>query len=143
GYVDGPSIYGFAGGDPANGSDPFGLLVVLIHGVNTNAEWFARAREGLVAYEKATDQHHQAVIEFTWGDRSAGENGKQGGRPNYATDSVEAMYSSTPDRKYMIEAVRRLKRLLDSIDEERMASGSTEPVTVVAHSQGSIITLGA
>src|SRR5690606_30981618 len=25
GYVDGPSAYGFAGGDPANSSDPFGL----------------------------------------------------------------------------------------------------------------------
>ncbi|MCD4749701.1 MAG: RHS repeat-associated core domain-containing protein, partial [Thermoanaerobaculales bacterium] len=144
GYVDGQNDMAFVRHDAVNYVDPLGDVTILIHGANTTAGWFSRAKTGLSGYETSSGASHQEVIEFSWGDPEVGfrKKRKQGGRPHYATDSVADMYSSKK-RAYMVRAVERLKGILDRLNLERANQKSTEPINVIAHSQGTIITLGA
>ena len=127
---------------------PFGLAVVLIHGVNTDAAWFKTAEQGLKAYWKKNNQPEQAIIHFKWGDPGTmfGLSRKQGGHPHYATQSVKEMSSSgalSKERGYMLTSVTRLKNLLNLLNTVAKREGSKEPITIIAHSQGTIISLGA
>jgi len=122
-----------------------GTVVILIHGVNTEAGWFKSAEDGLNEYWDKSGQPRQAVIGFAWGDPIAarGFAAKQGGQPNYATDSVAGMNSRVKDRSYMLNARDRLRSLISSLNRIGQQEKSCEPITVIAHSQGTIITLAA
>lgn len=138
----GLNLYAFCNGDPVNNIDYLGKVVILIHGVNTDAAWFDNAKIGL---ENAGNT--QAIIGFKWFDnnRILGAD-KQGGLPNYATDSVNGMNSTgwfSKERGYMKDAVRRFKFIIDRLNKIKRETNSHEPITVIAHSQGTIITLGA
>ncbi|MFA6294713.1 MAG: RHS repeat-associated core domain-containing protein, partial [Victivallales bacterium] len=148
GESGGLNLYAYCNNDPVNGMDYLGTVVILIHGVNTEADWFQLADKGFDDYWNNNNMQKQAVIHFKWGDTGtlAGTSRKQGGHPNYATDSVTGMYSSgyfSKERNYMERSVERLKYLIDTLNQIRDKEKSNEPITVIAHSQGSIITLGA
>ena len=135
----GSNLYG-TNNNLINYLDRNGLVIILIHGVNTNAAWFSLAEKG---FKQAGIK--QAVIRFTWFDNNAwgGLKRKQGGQPNYATDSVAGMNSSSMDRSYMLSAVNRLNRLLNNFNSSKKRLHSCESITIIAHSQGSIITIAA
>jgi len=142
-YIDGMSMYlGYFGSD---GVDPFGLVVILIHGVNTDAKWFSRAETGLKAFWKKAGLKEQAIVEFSWGDDCSnfGFSRKQGGQPNYATDSVEGIKSTSPNREYMVQGAKRMGYILNKLNSAKASSSSKEPIDVIAHSQGTILTLAA
>jgi len=111
------NLFNFNLNNPNDYIDPFGDVVVLVHGVSTDAAWFNRAEKGLNAYWNASGQNIQEIIRFKWGDSAAflGADRKQGGQPNYATDSVAGMNES--NRKYMIASVERLKRVLKYLND--------------------------
>ncbi|HYE07011.1 MAG TPA: immunoglobulin domain-containing protein [Planctomycetota bacterium] len=144
----GQNWYAYAA-DPVNYWDPTGLVAVLIHGVNTDAAWFERAEQGLNDYWDANGMQRQRIIHFKWGDKDGDRwlgGDKQGGLPNYATDNVADMYANPnggKDRRYLGNAATRLRQLLDQLNAIKVATGSDEEITVIAHSQGSLITLGA
>ncbi|MGB3562699.1 MAG: RHS repeat-associated core domain-containing protein, partial [Thermoanaerobaculia bacterium] len=146
GYVDGPSSYQFALNSPFGNRDPTGTVTILIHGVHSTGSWFGRADVGLRVYEKDTGTGHQEVIHFTWGDPDVNGKPHQGGSLKNATSSVDEMYLSGHlkfDRSYMTTAVDRLVDILNRLNEEKTRLGSTEPINIIAHSQGSIIALAA
>ena len=129
----------------AKGRDPSGLVVILVHGVNTDAAWYKRAISGLHSYWFYNSLKYQEIIEFTWGDECANGGFKrwQGGYPNYATDSVKGISSTTPNREYMVDASKRLLHILRELNKEKTSVSSKEPIDVIAHSQGTILTLAA
>ncbi len=150
GYNSGDTnLYRYCGNNPVNAVDPQGTVVVVIHGVNTDAALFADVRSGLANYRKAAKcSFSEEVIEFSWGDPGAwgGQSRKQGGHPNYATDNIADIYSTgwfSKERGYMGDAVRRLKVLLDGLNIIKQRTGAKESISVIAHSQGTILTLGA
>ncbi|MGB6366022.1 MAG: RHS repeat-associated core domain-containing protein, partial [Thermoanaerobaculia bacterium] len=143
GYIDGPSAYQFALNSPFGNRDPMGEVTILVHGVNTSAPWYQRASQGLESFEKSQGIAHQAVIEFEWGDDGSYLRGQQQGGPlTLATDRISEIYDD-PDRRYMGEAVNRLRNLISTLKRERARKQSSEPINVIAHSQGTIITLAA
>ena len=99
GEEGGINEYLIAGNSLNNQIDHLGLVVLLVHGVNTNAAWFDLAKQGL-----KDAGCPQEVIYFRWYDDAAfwGYKCKGGGRPNYATDNVKDMNSTTLDISYML-----------------------------------------
>ncbi|MCG3136945.1 MAG: hypothetical protein HJJLKODD_00783 [Phycisphaerae bacterium] len=159
GYVDSGNLYEYVRGNPRNLADPTGRVVILIHGVNDpGAAWMNGAESSLIKYWKDKGECEQAVIKFKWGvprqDQSyssnvfwwSRENSGQGGLPWYATDDVNTTRSggwTEYERQYMTEAVNRLKWVIDVLNQLRQDLKSQEPITVIAHSQGTILTLRA
>ena len=143
GEAGGVNLYNFVFNNTNDCIDPLGDVVVLVHGVNTDAAWFSTAEKGLKAYWNSTGQNIQEIIPFKWGDTSTsfGLSRKQGGQPNYATDSVAGMRDS--NRKYMMVSVDRLKRILNLLNSIKEKEKSCEPISIIAHSQGTIISLAA
>jgi alpha-beta hydrolase superfamily lysophospholipase len=47
------------------------------------------------------------------------------------------------ERGYMLSAVARLKAVIDALNAANKGNKCKEPITVIAHSQGSIIALSA
>ena len=137
----------YVGNMPTNAVDPSGTVIVLIHGVNTDAAWFADAKSGLADYRKAAKSaFSEEIIEFKWGDPGTwGSLGrKQGGHPNYATDNVADLDSTgwmSKERQYMGDTVKRLKIVLDGLNRIKQNTGAKESISVIAHSQGTILTL--
>ena len=140
GEEGGVNEYLIAGNSLNNQIDHLGLVVLLVHGVNTNAAWFDLAKQGL-----KDAGCPQEVIYFRWYDDAAfwGYKRKGGGQPNYATDNVKDMNSTTLNRSYMLRAVARLKNILNSLNKVKKKLSSKEPINVIAHSQGTIITIAA
>lgn len=147
-YRDGMNLYQYGKSNPHNGVDPSGTVVVVIHGVNTKAEWFGNATTGLNDYWKKNCSCPEEIIEFKWGDIGSwyGHSSKQGGHPNYATDNVADIYSTgwgSKERQYMADAAQRMQDLLKLLNAIKSKTGSKEPISVIAHSQGTILTLAA
>ena len=127
--------YEYAVSSPVSGFDPSGLVVILVHGVNTEARWYDVAKQGLSAHWKATKECPQEIIEFKWGQViEAGPHGParriQGGAVYNATDSIAGM-SKHP---YMINAVNRLRSIIKELDQVYEGSNKCEPINIIAHS---------
>lgn len=120
-------------------------LVILVHGVSTDAAWFGLVEAEMEKYQDAVDAAEKdvehklryGVIPFTWGDY---EIQLQGGHFNYAVDEVHQMFENPMggyDRVYQGHAAVRLKELIDA------AKKLGAQVNVIAHSNGTLITCGA
>ncbi|QDU34902.1 hypothetical protein KS4_29790 [Poriferisphaera corsica] len=131
GYKDGLNLYGAYKG--VDGVDPLGLVMILIHGVNTDAAWFEHAKAGLRAYWKAHGMPEEEIIEFKWWD----EDGVQGGSSLKATDDTTKFHG------YNKAAAERLSILIAELDGLKKRTGSEENISIMAHSQGTEIAMFA
>ncbi|MBK8270766.1 MAG: hypothetical protein IPK83_21660 [Planctomycetes bacterium] len=156
----GQNLYAFLKNKTPNSIDGLGNVVVLIHGVNADENnshqpvWYPQAKAGLRAAWRETGDCPQEIIEIKWGDLHAGTavllsgrwegNEKLGGPVTYATDDVGTIFETTKDRGYMIEAIVRMTQVLDELNQlQSKYPSDCESISVIAHSQGTIITLGA
>lgn len=105
---------------------------VLVHGVNSQGSWYPDFLQQANALSPAP-----LVIPFTWGDYASG---KEGGGLMRAVDEVHQMFENPLlgyDRLYQGHSVVRLKRLIDA------CNALSCQVNVIAHSNGTLITVGA
>lgn len=107
-------------------------ITILVHGVDSDAEWYPRVAHAM----RPLSQH--VIVPFTWGDYA---HRKQGGYTLYAADQVNVIFRNPPtlkdDRVYQGHSAIRLKELIDECNKLGV------PVNVIAHSNGTILTLGA
>jgi hypothetical protein len=99
--------------------------------VNTDAAWFRLVERALGG------RGMQVIVPFSWGDY---ENRKQGGYPQYAADEVIQLFRNPTfsyDRIYQGHSAVRLKELMDA------CHGLGAPVNVIAHSNGTLLTVAA
>lgn len=114
-------------------------VTIFIHGVYTKGEGFLPLLEKapLDHFSKRPPTPMPLLIRFTWGDY---ESQKGGGNPLYAVDEVHQMFANPLlgyDRLYQAHATIRLKELIDVCNQQKMQ------VNVVAHSNGTMLTIGA
>ncbi len=148
GYVDGASLYQYSVSNPVSYSDPSGLVVILVHGVHgwndrNPSSWYPTAIEGLNrGWETERYGCRQEIIGFHWGDMNAPldfsqlERELEGGILENATDSIHG----AREHQYMVRAGERLAEVIWAA---RLASIEREPINIIAHSQGTIITMMA
>lgn len=127
GFVDGANLYQYGNGDPASGLDPDGNVVILLHGVNPD-DWYQRFTKQLQEGFAASGSGQQDVLGFDWGKDVVID----------ATDQYRDM------SKYAHEAAKRLAKLVAALRELYREFGcADEPINVIAHSQGAMVTMNA
>lgn len=110
-------------------------VVILIHGVYSEGEWYAPLLKW--AQEKSAAGPRHLVVPFSWGDYVTKQ---QGGSLIKAADEVHQMFRSQLfgyDRLYQGHSVVRLKALIDACQQAGLR------VSIMAHSNGSMLTTGA
>jgi Alpha/beta hydrolase len=119
-----------------------GHVTVIVHGVNDDGkDWSLRVKDALLAAEP--EGEHQEVYLFRW-------TGPDGGLPPlaHARNSVPALEAKNPDHPeseaaYQVEEARRLKDFIVGTRALFAEYGVDGRINVLAHSQGSLITLKA
>ncbi len=113
---------------------------IFVHGVNTDAAWFDGLETELSlpsSRDTATAIFIRQNFGFTWGDN---KDDQQGGDYYKAADEIQQMFENpllAYDRLYQGYSAVRLKYIIDKTNNFNV------PVNVIAHSQGTLITLGA
>jgi hypothetical protein len=121
---------------------PAGHVTVIVHGVNDDGKgWSLRVKDALRA--AAQEGKGQEVYLFRW-------TRPDGGRPplTHARNSLQAIEEKYPDHPeweaaYQVEEARRLKGFLAGTRALYEEYGVDGRINVLAHSQGSLITLKA
>ncbi len=151
--------HAYCGGDPVNRSDPTGLFTIYVHGVNSDHIGYESLRTAL---RKEFDNRNwsnglkeESVIDFTWawsptaaqisnGDKfenpttNASDNigTRSNDRSGWYTSGMSGQQWQGVDK--LKNTVRELRALIASDP-----SLSKEKINIVAHSQGTLITLAA
>jgi pimeloyl-ACP methyl ester carboxylesterase len=125
-----PNLERFVGNNPTNATDPSGLVTILIHGIEDDGKGWAPgiARALLAAWPK---DKQQAVYLFTWT-----QDGKKPGQFEY-----RSRVADLPE--YQVAEAERLKTFLVGARALFKKYKIKESINIIAHSQGTLITLKA
>ena len=148
------NAYDALGNDFGNRADLLGLITIYIHGVNSDHTGMDALRNkfiSMAAYERPL----QYAIDLTWAFEATpleAEDGVKFVNPTTnASDSIgrwetagDTMRDSGMSRQHWFAAAK-LKGVVRQIRElkERFPCLKDEPINIVAHSQGTIITMAA
>lgn len=129
-------MYVFAGGDPVNGRDPTGTIVVLMHGIQSRGEWSMEMSRGLTSgWQKngadVTQDVVKRVNERTPGKEFNERNALRASRKQLERETMQAGERTA-------ELLIKLPGHLDNSKFHR-----NEPINLIAHSHGSAIILAA
>jgi hypothetical protein len=121
---------------------PAGHVTVIVHGVNDDGKgWSLRVKDALLA--AAPEGKRQEVYLFRW-------TRPDGGRPLLAharksLQAIEEKYPEHPEYEaaYQVEVARRLNAFLAGARALQAEYGVDGRINVLAHSQGSLLTLKA
>lgn len=128
------NLYRYVNNSPVDGVDPSGDIVIYIHGVLDQGNWFQIMHGQMLTNWKGADQ--QFGFQFDWRGLMP-----PGGNPRAVTgrSSIAGTWKQPSDKK----AVDNLMNFVKELQDLPSVKQRKEPIFIVAHSQGTMITLTA
>jgi RHS repeat-associated protein len=135
-----PNSRRFVGNNGANGTDPSGLVVIFVHGVVGFGPWSDPLYNSMNNQWKKEKQTPQIGFHFKWTD-------EDGGTPRLIDAQASLKIIRELAKNKLLRGDRNniiaINDLTDFIQKLRQILPEKEPIYIVSHSQGTIITVGA
>jgi RHS repeat-associated protein len=128
------NLYRYVKNQAIDATDPSGEIVIFVHGVNDEGNWFRKMYNQMSANWLANGQDQQLGFQFVW-------QGIAANKPfvGNATSTIAGTLANPVDSK----AVNRLKAFADAISSLPSLQNRSEQIDFVAHSEGTMVVLAA
>ena len=136
------NLYRYVNNQPVQATDPSGKLIIFIHGIRDTADgWMKELYWGMVKYWKEHKNDVQIGVPFNWEGAGKLFLNKDGTPDAFdAQSTIANTLKRKGDAKAVDDLMNRVKDIRALLDNNGAAK---EPIFIVAHSQGTMITLAA